>query len=235
MRRRGGQKHGVHGEHGGLSDGGAAARRRAGTATSEAHAGDRGDGSDTEQPFWTTFSERCTWLVSLAIMQSLSSLILAEHSVLLQQHAAITLFLTMLVGAGGNAGNQSTVNIIRSLALGQLSDRRKKFCVLRREAALGILLGVVMAVVGFVRVVLFYPHQGAAVAISLALFFICATATVVGTCLPLGFHFVGVDPVHAGPAIQVAMDIIGVTLTCSICSLVFRLLEVPPDGMSQPA
>ena len=66
--------------------------------------------------------DRSSWLVGLLIFQSLSSYILRFNEALLQTHPAIVYFLTMLVGAGGNAGNQATVRAIRGIALGTLSD-----------------------------------------------------------------------------------------------------------------
>ena len=54
-------------------------------------------------------ADRAIWLVGLLLMQSLSSFILARNEKLLQEHLVIVRFLTMLVGAGGNAGNQASV------------------------------------------------------------------------------------------------------------------------------
>lgn len=56
-------------------------------------------------------------------------------------------------------------------------------------------------------------------AIASTMFFIVVTATIVGTALPLGFNRLRIDPAHAGPTIQVVMDISGVLLTCIICSI----------------
>lgn len=61
---------------------------------------------------------RATWLIGLLAVQSASSFILAGNEALIQRHPAIVYFLTMLVGAGGNAGNQSAVRVIRGLATG---------------------------------------------------------------------------------------------------------------------
>lgn len=56
--------------------------------------------------FGATFRSRATVLVTLMIMQSFTGLILSSFEELVQDNVVITLFLTMLVGAGGNAGNQ---------------------------------------------------------------------------------------------------------------------------------
>lgn len=55
------------------------------------------------------------WLLGLLVLQSTSSFVLEQYQELLKQHLVVTVFLTMLVGAGGNAGNQSAIKIIRGL------------------------------------------------------------------------------------------------------------------------
>ena len=69
--------------------------------------------------FLTTLCDRAGWLVGLLILQSMSSFIIADNEELLQQHPVIIQFLTMLIGAGGNAGNQAsvrgTISLVRSI------------------------------------------------------------------------------------------------------------------------
>jgi hypothetical protein len=59
--------------------------------------------------FGEALRDRAFWLVGLLVLQSLSGIILSRHETLLSQHPVIVYFLTMLVGAGGNAGNQASV------------------------------------------------------------------------------------------------------------------------------
>ena len=68
--------------------------------------------------FLVALRSRVAWLVGLLTLQSMSSFILSDYEALIQAHPSIVFFLTMLVGAGGNAGNQSAVRIIRGLAVG---------------------------------------------------------------------------------------------------------------------
>lgn len=177
----------------------------------------KGQKGDT---FDSAFRSRVSVLVSLMLVQSLSGIILSRFEDLVKDHVVVTLFLTMLVGAGGNAGNQATVNVIRGLATGDITPVTQGQ-VLRRELQLGAALGGVLAGVAFVRVLLWRGDLVAAVAIGLAALVIVAISAVVGAALPLLFVRVGLDAAHAGPAIQVAMDIIGVSATCVICSSVF--------------
>ena len=67
--------------------------------------------------FKAAFKDRAYWLVGLLALQSMSGLILARNEVLLQTHPVIIYFLTMLVGAGGNAGNQAAVRGERIMSL----------------------------------------------------------------------------------------------------------------------
>lgn len=55
------------------------------------------------------------WLLGLLVLQSMSSFVLDSYQELLRNHLVVTLFLTMLVGAGGNAGNQSAIKVIRGM------------------------------------------------------------------------------------------------------------------------
>lgn len=55
------------------------------------------------------------WLLGLLVLQSMSSVVLENYEQLIKDHLVVTLFLTMLVGAGGNAGNQSAIKVIRGL------------------------------------------------------------------------------------------------------------------------
>lgn len=73
---------------------------------------DDADGGCPIEPdisFKAALKDRAYWLVGLLTLQSMSGLILARNELLLQTHPVIIYFLTMLVGAGGNAGNQAAV------------------------------------------------------------------------------------------------------------------------------
>jgi hypothetical protein len=64
---------------------------------------------ESSSPFFAAVCDQAGWLVGLLVLQSLSSFIIKRNADLLTEHAVIVQFLTMLVGAGGNAGNQASV------------------------------------------------------------------------------------------------------------------------------
>jgi Mg/Co/Ni transporter MgtE len=124
----------------------------------------------------------------------------------------------MLVGAGGNAGNQSAVLVIRLLATS--SKRIQSMQILLGEVKVAAVLGVLMLLVGFCRVYLFEGGNWLyACAITASLYVIVTVSIVVGAGLPLLLQRLKFDPAHAGPIIQVLMDVSGVLCTCAICSL----------------
>ncbi|CAJ1953755.1 unnamed protein product [Cylindrotheca closterium] len=170
-----------------------------------------------ENNFLQSVVDRAGWLVGLLILQSMSSFIIARNETLLQQHGVIVQFLTMLVGAGGNAGNQASVRVIRGLATGSI-DHTNTRPFLRRELFMGLCLSIILAVAGFGRALVFFTPWPETFAITISLFIIVACSVVIGSLLPLGMRSVGIDPAHSSTTIQVIMDILGVLITVKIGS-----------------
>ncbi|DBA96070.1 TPA: hypothetical protein ACH3X1_001569 [Trebouxia sp. C0004] len=172
------------------------------------------------------------WLLGLLVLQSTSSFVLEQYQQLLKEHLVVTVFLTMLVGAGGNAGNQSAIKVIRGLATGTIKTTwpsvRK---TLTQQAYIGVLLGgglsgsysfcvqlqttgylqprtsadlsLLYAVGGFIRVFITDGSLVNSCAISLSLFMIVMTSVLTGTMLPFGLAKGGIDPANAGTSVQV--------------------------------
>ncbi len=176
---------------------------------------------------------RVRWLLGLLILQSTSSLVLARYEDLIKENIIVTLFLTMLVGAGGNAGNQSAIHVIRGLATGEMENTEE--CMrktLAEQFQVGLLLATALSSAGFVRVLLTSP-QGSddlvgPFAIATALFAIVTTSTCVGTILPFALVKLGQDPANAGTSVQVIMDVSGVIITCTVASFIFANADKIP-------
>lgn len=172
-----------------------------------------------EQPFFRNMLDRTMWLIGLLVFQSLSSYILRYNEELLQRYPTIIYFLTMLVGAGGNAGNQATVRVIRGLALGSLTVATSGRYVLK-EVFMSLLVGLVIGFVGLLRVYYFSSTSfSESIAISVALVTIVVSSIILGALMPLAFQLVGIDPAHSSTTIQVVMDISGVLITCCVAAL----------------
>jgi Mg/Co/Ni transporter MgtE len=164
---------------------------------------------------------RGRWLVGLLVLQSSSSFILDSYQELIKEHLVVTFFLTMLVGAGGNAGNQSAIKVIRGLATGTITatgDSMRK--VLQQQATVALMLGTGLSAAGWMRVYLTNGNALNSTAISMSLFLIVVTSVLLGAALPFGLAKAGVDPANAGTTIQVLMDCAGVLITCVCCHYV---------------
>jgi Mg/Co/Ni transporter MgtE len=117
------------------------------------------------------------------------------------------------------------VQIIRGLATGKIqSTPRAIRRSLMQQALVGVLLGTVLSVGGFVRVYITNGDLVNATAICVSLFSIVMTSVLLGSTLPFALSKLGVDPANAGTSIQVVMDVLGVGITCLTCDLMFRQL-----------
>lgn len=173
-------------------------------------------------PFWKLIWQRTPWLISLLLLQSVSSLILGQYNAMINEYYIITLFLTMLTGTGGNAGNQSATLVIRGLTTREIT-RDDAWRVIGRELGIAFIIASLLVSIAFVRVYLASGDILSSCAISLSLFFIVVTSMALGTMLPLFFERLNIDPAHsAAPFLATLMDILGVLIYCSICSYVLR-------------
>lgn len=169
--------------------------------------------------FFANMIDRSAWLIGLLIFQSCSSFILSSNESLIQKHPNIIYFLTMLVGAGGNAGNQATVRVIREIAVGSLNEKTRWPYILR-EFAMAFTLSVILGIFGLVRVSIFSSiSRPESIAISFALMTIVLISVIIGALLPLLFQLMHLDPANSSTTIQVIMDISGVLITCLVASL----------------
>ena len=177
---------------------------------------------------WTSsVKTRASWLLGLLVCQSASSFVLADNEQLLVAHPTVIFFMTMLVGAGGNAGNQAAVRIIRGLATGEVdpAPTERTQSIVSDEILRAGALACLLVVAGFLRVLAFGDTSVAdATAISASLFIIVSTSVILGTILPLVLQAIKVDAAHASTTIQVIMDVLGVLITCKVAPLIFAAL-----------
>jgi Mg/Co/Ni transporter MgtE len=125
----------------------------------------------------------------------------------------------MLVGAGGNAGNQASVRVIRGLALETLNEQTQN-AFLVRELKMAAALSVILSLVGFLRASLFHTPFLESLAVTASLSAIVFTSVCLGAVLPLILKRCGVDPAHSSTTIQVVMDILGVYIAVLVSKLI---------------
>jgi magnesium transporter len=170
---------------------------------------------------WVHFKNRAYWIVGLAALGLVSGLIIHGFESSLMNLIILALYMPMVADTGGNTGSQSATVVVRALALGEVKPG-DAFKVLFKELKISILLGLILAVLSFGKVM--FLSQGADIpvgfslgnigfAIALALGMQVVTATLVGALLPLGAAKMKWDPaVVASPALTTIVDITGLLI-----------------------
>eukprot|EP00802_Teleaulax_amphioxeia_P004388 Tamp_04392.p1 GENE.Tamp_04392~~Tamp_04392.p1 ORF type:complete len:360 (-),score=96.87 Tamp_04392:1898-2977(-) len=163
--------------------------------------------------------ERGKWLVVLMIFQSIASMVLAQFEDLIKAHVVIALFLTMLIGSGGNAGGQSVAKAIHEIAVRGRTNGDWALInkVLKKQLAVALWLGLILGWAAWVRVWIFHGGYENSMAISMSCAIIVFSSVLLGAVLPYGMLCAGLDEIHSGAVIQVLMDIYGVSVTCLVC------------------
>lgn len=174
-----------------------------------------------EMPFITVVTQRVQWLIPLLLLQSLSAFIMMFFGKTIESNQILTFFLTMLVGTGGNVGNQSATLMVRGLVTGEI-NMKNKLDVLFREFKVAICTGLILVCVSMVRVFLTPSStMPSLAAICLSLFAIILSSAFLGAFIPMLLDRFDIDPANsAAPFISTLMDIIGVLIYCLIASLI---------------
>lgn len=176
--------------------------------------------------FATTVRElagsRILWLLVLAIGATLTVQVLSVFEDTIEEVTALALFVPLLIGTGGNTGNQAATTITRALALGDVRPR-DTWKVLLRELGVGISLGLLLGTLGGVLTALvFSPKVG--LVISLTLLAVCAMAAAVGGVMPMMARAVKADPaVFSNPFISTFVDATGLIIYFLIAKAVLGI------------
>ena len=160
------------------------------------------------------FKNRIPWLMLLMVSATFTGLIITSFEDALAAQVALTAFIPMLMGTGGNSGSQSSVTVIRALSLDELkfSDIGR---VIWKELRTSVLCAVSLAVVCFVKIwlvdhlLMSNPDITLMVdaVVCLALGVTVVIAKIVGGILPMVAKALGADPaVMASPFITTIVD-----------------------------
>lgn len=183
-------------------------------------------------PVWKQFLHRVPWLVILAAVGLVSGAILQHFESALVNLVILAFYMPMLADTGGNTGSQSATVVVRALALKEIKPRHIGR-VLWKELGIALMLGGVLALLAFGRVMLSSSGmalppgmslQNVAFAISIALGLQVVSATIIGAVLPLLAAACKLDPaLIASPAITTIVDITGLFLYFSIARALLHI------------
>lgn len=177
----------------------------------------------SETPYLKTsvfsiWRSRIPWLLILMLSSTISSTILTGFEAALP--AVLVLFVPMIMGTGGNSGGQSSVTVTRSISLSEVefSDLWRVFF---KELHVGIMCGVSLGIVTFIKVILVDKlllandaiTMSVALAVTLSLVATIIVAKIIGATLPILAKKIGLDPaVMASPLITTLVDAISLVV-----------------------
>ena len=156
---------------------------------------------------WTLAKNRVPWLLLLMISATFTGSIIAHFESVLAGMVILTSFIPMLMDTGGNSGSQTSVMVIRNMALGEV-ETSDVLRVLWKEFRVSLICGSILSVVNFVRMLIFV-RAGTLVAVTESLTMFCTEviAKAVGCLLPMGAKKLGLDPaIMASPMITTIVD-----------------------------
>ena len=142
----------------------------------------------------------------------------------------LSIFVPLIISSGGNSGSQASTLIIQAMAVGDvsLSDWWR---VMRREILSGLVLGTILGLIGFARIVLWHnlmahgliqdlygPHWFLiGISVGLSLIGVVLWGTLAGSMLPLILKRLGADPaVSSAPFVATLVDVTGLIIYFSI-------------------
>ncbi len=180
-----------------------------------------------EANVFKVWRKRVVWLACLFVAELGTFTALTFFESAIEKVVVLSLFIPLCLSTGGNSGSQAATLIIRALALGQIGVR-DWVRVFRHELVLGVLLGVSLGVIGFLRAAL-TPESTLrqqvewwqlAIIIAQAVTAICLWGTLVGSMLPLLFRWLGFDPAFAAsPFVATFVDVTGIVIYFSIATV----------------
>ncbi len=163
--------------------------------------------------------KRGPWLAALFISEFFTGTALRHYDQYIQLVAKLSYYVPLLISTGGNSGSQSASLIIRGLALGDIktSDWRRVFL---RELGQGLVLGLMLASIGMVRVMMWGDERGFVFTVGLTLVAIPLMGCTVGSMLPLFLRKIGVDPATSStPFIATLIDVLGIIVYFNLANI----------------
>ena len=174
--------------------------------------------------------KRASWLVVLFLGEMLTATAMSYFEDEIAKAVVLALFVPLVISSGGNAGSQAATLVIRALALGEFK-LRDWWKVMRRELAAGTLLGLILGVIGFLRIAVWsmfskiYGEHWLLVAatVGISLTGIVLWGSLMGSMLPLVLKRAGLDPAtSSAPFVATLVDVTGLIIYFGVAFVIMR-------------
>ncbi|MFA6844365.1 MAG: magnesium transporter [Sphaerochaetaceae bacterium] len=161
---------------------------------------------------------RIVWLLVLMISGMITGSILGKFEDAFIAIPLLVTFIPMLTDTGGNAGSQASTLVIRGMAVGEL-ETRDWLKIFWKELRVSLIVGLILAIVNFVRIIISYKGATYLIActVSLAMLATVMLAKTIGCLLPVLAKKIHVDPaMMAAPLITTIVDALSLIIYFSI-------------------
>ncbi|WP_432817001.1 magnesium transporter [Sulfitobacter sp. JB4-11] len=167
-----------------------------------------GEGSLSDRVIGTT-KQRLPWLAVNLITSIAASMVIAQFEMAIAQIVALAVLMPIVASMGGNAGTQSLTVAVRAIATKDLTGSNI-WRVIRRECLVGLINGVIFAVVMGVVGVIWFGSPALGYVIAAAMVVNMVVAGLAGTGIPIVLERIGVDPALAsGAFVTTVTDVVG--------------------------
>lgn len=162
---------------------------------------------------------RLPWLFVTLLGGLLSGNVLSVFSEQFSSVVALTFFIPLLAGMGGNVGTQSSTVTVRGIAIGDINSATIIKTIIK-ESSLGIMIGAIMGVMVTGAAYLWQGNIKLGMVVGLAMMANIFTAATMGTFVPILFKRIGIDPaVASAPFITTTIDILGLIIYSTLASI----------------
>ena len=183
-----------------------------------------------EIPLVRLFKKRVVWLVVLFLSEMLTATAMGYFEDEIAKAVVLALFVPLIISSGGNSGSQASTLIIQAMALGEITIA-DWWRVIRRELLSGMMLGAVLGVIGFTRVMLWnqifhtYGEHSFLIAstVGFSLVGVVLWGTIAGSMLPIVLKKFGADPAtSSAPFVATLVDVTGLVIYFSVAFVIMR-------------
>ncbi len=174
--------------------------------------------------------KRVVWLAALFLSEMLTTTAMGRFETEISRAVVLAVFIPLIISSGGNSGSQATTLVIRAMALGEVR-LRDWWRVIRREFTTGFMMGAVLGLIGFGRVVLWHVlfhsygvhYLVVALTIGASVVGVVTWGTLAGSMLPFLLRRVKLDPASASaPFVATLVDVTGIVIYFTIASFILK-------------
>ncbi len=179
--------------------------------------------SYTAASVFTLYKKRVIWLSLLAVSGFLSANIIFLYEGTIAKVVALSFFIPVLIGSGGNTGSQSSALIIRAIATGDLTLKRW-FDVVKKELFVGLLLGITLGAILYSGSHFWEGGAEIALVVGISVAAIVLWANLLGSTLPIAITKLRLDPAFvSSPLVATIIDVTGLGIYFSLARVLLKL------------